>query len=119
MIGLLLFRFSVIAVWSCGSRCRLASSSNTNQTRFWSGLGAFEQSQDEQVDPHAMQRTQRISLGWIEVIKIHPAGSSTTRCAVHSPLAFALQWQQTKAFGNLTQRCKDPALCGPAAFESI
>ena len=25
------FRFSVIAVWSCGSRCKLASSSSTNQ----------------------------------------------------------------------------------------
>ncbi len=39
--GLFDFRFSVTAVWSCGSRCRLASSSRTNHTGRWPGWPRF------------------------------------------------------------------------------
>src|SRR6266481_3762436 len=39
--GLLLFRFSVMAVWSWGSFCKLANSSITNHARFCPSFGSF------------------------------------------------------------------------------
>ena len=49
------------AVWSCGSRCRLATSSRTNHTGPAIGLRWIHQPKDERVQPETDERPESLA----------------------------------------------------------
>src|SRR5208337_724076 len=86
-IGLRDLRFSVMAVWSCGSFCRLASSSSTNHTGCCSGVGALSRRRTSMsIQRLCSGRSASRSAG-CEVMKIHPWRFFDQSRAVHSVLA--------------------------------
>src|SRR5580700_1960624 len=74
---------------------------------FLTWFGFIQQPQDEQINPHALQRTQRLALRRERGNKDPSLPILGPLCGGPFSIAFALQRQQPKTFCNLTQRCKN------------